>query len=837
MKAPTIKDDPKKPIDRSKYAEALNRPIGSNKGDILSADRNGLSPDVLKINGYQLYSGTGKDAIYQKNGNYFLYNEQPDSPGNKYGLTNIGNPFAPEALQTSGQKVAPVIDPNRKPLNLSNPNITTDPNTGNTYNPITGTQIKPIVEQYKKGGPVKGYDDGVTDLPDPDKGTTNDYAAAIARINAKKQQQPVPQKTKNNGQYLQYAGDAISLGDQLNQNKTLTGTEKQNADAAALQTTGDKISGTAIPILGLAKAAVGAGQNAFIKKDEYGYAKTNADKAGQEWSSAVTTDMWKDLSRRDYGAVAGDLLGAKLGRGLSQATGHGDQTTGGWGWINRTTGLTGKNNRKNADIASQQSAGLQAEADAMADQEQQRLIAQQGKLRTTESMRDMGYSEGGQIKGPGTGKSDSIMAKIKPHSFVVPVENAPIAEEIRRKVLTTPKTKNAKLNQNNGALVKLSNGEHLFTPEEKQKVKNAGINIDALAPNAEMKDGGEMSYKGGGEVEARKKAAEQEKKKSEYLYLQQKLRSKTATPQERVAYDRLSKELTAPKAPTSKVTATNDVAANKTPAAPKYKNEIFSKDWAANDPNVTPPSQDGQSLAQTAVPKEKTTNTSSGEDPNLESYNRDWAAATAEKPKNNFDASKLIDYGIPALQTGLGLKYLKDAGKRPIDQLDPEYLRSIETAKGNVVTANAQAKFGFSPEEQAQIDQQNAGLTASGRYDARNFAGGSSANALNMERSVINDSFARGLAAKVQNKNLIFQKQQIANDRQQYADSLVTGAVGMKNRLFNMKLDAWNTQQQTGAGLIASGLQNAIGAKQWQDELKMSKERNAMYNPQPVTTI
>lgn len=823
-----LKGDPNKPtkttIDRSKYAAILNKPIDGTNDNYVANDQSALNPAVLGPNGYQYVSGTmgGKDIVYKKGNNYFLYNEQPNAAENKYGLTNIGNPYAPAStntpapLKTSGQKVAPAVDPNRKPLNLSNPNVTVDPNTGNYYNPLNGTQIKPIVEQYKQGGTVKGYALG-DEVTEPTLGT--DYSSAFARVNreeAAKKEATQQAKQNKNAQYAQYAGNAITLGSQLNQNKALTGTEKQNADAAALQSTGDAISGSAIPILGLAKAAVGAGQNAFIDRDQYGYAKSNADKAGEEWSSAVTTDMWKDVSRKDYGAVAGDLLGAKLGRGLSQATGHGDQTTGGWGWVNRTTGLTAKNKRKAADIAGRTAGAINDEADAR----DQAWIRKQGELAIARGIRNdnqVGYSEGGSITGPGTGTSDSIKAKVKKGAFVVPKINAPIAEEIRKEVLQP--TGKAKLNQGGGVDVRLSNGEHLFTKEEKDKIKMAGINISALAPDAQNTD----SYQDGGDIAKKRK-------QTELRYLQTRVNNNAATGEELYRYKKLTKELGA-------TTPTRNTTAVKAPKAPAKKTEIFSRNWAAQDPEVSPPTSDSQNLAQTAVPKAKTAPTVNGVDPNQASFDRDWAEATAEPTtkRKGFDSGKLIDYGIPLAQTALGLKYLKDAGKRPVDQLDPDYLKSIETAKGNVVTANAQAKFGFSPEEQAAIDMNNNNLTNSGRYAARNYSGGSAANALNMERSVINDSFARGLEAKAQNRNLIFKKQQIANDRQQYADSLITGKVGMSNRLFNQKMDAWNMSQQTGAGLIAAGLNNAIGAKQWQDELAASKERNAMYNP--VTTI
>ena len=98
-----------------------------------------------------------------------------------------------------------------------------------------------------------------------------------------------------------------------------------------------------------------------------------------------------------------------------------------------------------------------------------------------------GYSDGGQIKGKGTGKSDSILAKVKAGSFIVPAENAEAAEELREKFLGKPPKSKANLNEKGGETVKLSNGEHKFTPEEKHELLEKGVNVDALAPDSKVK--------------------------------------------------------------------------------------------------------------------------------------------------------------------------------------------------------------------------------------------------------------------------------------------------------------------------------------------------------------
>jgi hypothetical protein len=129
-----------------------------------------------------------------------------------------------------------------------------------------------------------------------------------------------------------------------------------------------------------------------------------------------------------------------------------------------------------------------------------------------------GYSNGGQVKGEGGPKEDKVMAKVEEDSFIVPEENKEIAQGLRAKLLQTPPKKEANLNQKGGIKVKLSNGEHMFTPEEKQELLRRGVNVDLLAPKAEnkvekeyvkfpkivgMKDGGKVKgyVEGGGVVD------------------------------------------------------------------------------------------------------------------------------------------------------------------------------------------------------------------------------------------------------------------------------------------------------------------------------------------------
>lgn len=174
--------------------------------------------------------------------------------------------------------------------------------------------------------------------------------------------------------------------------------------------------------------------------------------------------------------------------------------------------------------------------------------------------------------------------------------------------------------------------------------------------------------------------------------------------------------------------------------------------------------------------------------------------------------SSLINYGLPVAQTALGLKYLKNAGARPVDQIDPEFTNALANAK-------SRASYGFTPEEQAQINNNNAGLTSAQRFDVRNYSGGSAGNAINNERSAINDSYGRGLAAAVQNRNLQLGKQQ-------YADQLGLNKVELSRRLFNDKMNAWQQAQETGSNLVGAGVRGLSDANRYEQE-KAFQQQNA----------
>lgn len=179
-------------------------------------------------------------------------------------------------------------------------------------------------------------------------------------------------------------------------------------------------------------------------------------------------------------------------------------------------------------------------------------------------------------------------------------------------------------------------------------------------------------------------------------------------------------------------------------------------------------------------------------------------------------ASSALESSLAMKQVNLGLKGLKQAGARPVGTIDP-------TFQANVDRAQAQSNYGFSPEQWAQINQENQNATNLARFAARNYAGGSGGNAFNMERSAINEGFGRGLAAKVASQNFMLDKQQMANQ-------LSLQKAGMSRQLFEDKLNAWNQNQQAGATLMGTGIDNLIGSARYASALASQAERNNLYN-------
>ena len=186
-----------------------------------------------------------------------------------------------------------------------------------------------------------------------------------------------------------------------------------------------------------------------------------------------------------------------------------------------------------------------------------------------------------------------------------------------------------------------------------------------------------------------------------------------------------------------------------------------------------------------------------------------------------------INYGVPLAQSLIGFNQLQKIGDRPVDKLDQDLVNAYDTTRGNAMKADLAARYGMSAEELAALRMQNAALTNAGRYNARNFSGGSGANALNMERSVINDSFDRALQAKIADKNVQMQKQQNAYALQNSVNSLAQYKQEANRRLFGDDLTAFKEKTDAASGLMATGLSNLSDAAAADKRMREFRKMNS----------
>jgi len=130
-------------------------------------------------------------------------------------------------------------------------------------------------------------------------------------------------------------------------------------------------------------------------------------------------------------------------------------------------------------------ANKEAEAtNELADQASQDWARFWGS-RSVQATQESGYAEGGKIKGPGTGKSDSVGMTAPEGAFIVPKENSAQAMAYGADYLGWDDNEVASRNYGNTD-INVSNGEVFYTPDEYNTLNYYGVDVDGLAPNAEQ---------------------------------------------------------------------------------------------------------------------------------------------------------------------------------------------------------------------------------------------------------------------------------------------------------------------------------------------------------------
>lgn len=558
--------------------------------------------------------------------------------------------------------------------------------------------------------------------------------------------------------------------------------------------------------------------------DEEGHIDVNKAK----WAGALGTAG----KGAKMGAAAGSIFGP-----LGGAIGAGVGALGG-GAIGLIKG------KKDAEAAN-------AEVDRLKAADEAEELAAKGRASVSSALAQRAtenLNKGGKITGKGSSKSDSIPAKVD--GFVVPAENAQVAETIRKFVLRDKPNKKADLNQSGGHKVKVSNGEHLFTDVEVSEITAKGIDLDSLAPEAKTKLRDEMNtpgYQDGGKTVKSKKATNNyyDSQEDSTAFSRYPKANTSAISQKYLIDPRdvpSAEEVDASKrylidpseVPSAselypKQSSTSRVAAQ---AVTANANGLVSSEMMKLRPSIEGDASEGSAYV---VPQPQQGDTITGSAPTIDTA---WkgsggagSAVSEPVPKTNWMGAlgDVVNYGLPLVQSYLGNKMLQKAGPRPVDKLDPEYQGSIDAARKNLAVNEANAKFGYTAEEQAMINQDNANAMSQGRSSARNYSGGSAATAYNLERNAINDGFTRGLAAKVRDKQLQLQKQGIAQNSRAYLDELIAGNTNYKRNLYKDADTRWMDTQNAGANLLSAGITNGVGAGRYNAELEAQKQRDLKY--------
>ena len=419
------------------------------------------------------------------------------------------------------------------------------------------------------------------------------------------------------------------------------------------------------------------------------------------------------------------------------------------------------------------------------------------------------FLDGGDIDGKGGPKSDSIKASFPSGSFIVPAEYAKQAEAIRKQYLKE-RTKEAKL-KHGGEPIRVSDGEHVFMPDEVNELVSRGIDLNALAPNSKYPlrydDGGGVPYRTdwypGIETSGLQPL--------DLANLQMEpLPGYTG-------YTVPAPIITAPTNPYLTVPGTTSLA-------PAYN-------------------------AQQAIPAAYT------------------QPATVAAPATTTPASKQggsqtsnLGYYVGAGQAAIGAYGLLKQEDRPVDRMPGKWdkydlpgalpLHGIDPRiEANVQRAGQESRYGFEMAEKGAIQDAIERARADRIRQAEDVSGGSAAVALSTAGAAFSQSNASYLNMVTQDAALKRQKQamyssllgdldtrkeridaqKIANrqymdaqKRQQYADQLAEQLYMDKYRrqLYEDKIGAYDKEQAAYAALMNQGLQNMVNSSQSQIDLQ-----------------
>lgn len=293
--------------------------------------------------------------------------------------------------------------------------------------------------------------------------------------------------------------------------------KNQNEFSSGAKAVGETISSIPLPVTQIIGTVVstGAGVDEATKNSD-GTSKSGAGRVLNNALNPVST--FSKLDSNSYNlADRGTMISDKLNWGLGEIKGADGKTINESMWGKGKAQLEKEENEKKQKAWDNYFGGNSAYMRGEylgTDRLKSKNFAtlKKGGLKLNMALLDkaQGKAKGGAIEGPGTGTSDDVKAKLKDGSFVVPTKNAHIAEMIRETVFGKGKKK---ANTSEGTEVRLSNGEHTFSPEETNILTQLGIDLNKLAPEAKVKLNTGGMYADGGGVRGNQNASKEREKK------------------------------------------------------------------------------------------------------------------------------------------------------------------------------------------------------------------------------------------------------------------------------------------------------------------------------------
>lgn len=393
--------------------------------------------------------------------------------------------------------------------------------------------------------------------------------------------------------------------------------------------------------------------------------------------------------------------------------------------------------------------------------------------KTAGALRTHGYKKGGEIEGPGTGKSDSIKMKADDGSFIVPAENAEYAKELGQTFLGWDQEE--KSDKGKGKVdIKVSDGEIMFTPQESAILRYHGIDLDKLAPKA--KKSNEMKkFVTGGETK--------EDPEEDY-------RIRQGNPL---------------------ITDINQISTGlpiQTEAKSEQKKDDSFSDWKYDPQSKLVMSKAG-SVAYDKKGNEYKVNPDTNQFEETGTKSPYGSSIYGEYGENE-SVLDLMPELLGAIQAAGGATGLIAAGRSPD-------MRVSETLKQLSSETRRLAEFGYEP---AVINSLNQQIDKTRSDMSRLVNEGNSASGLE-RMSQLNNILSTTIDKKA---GLAFAD--AAEKSRKYADVLRVDAMkaGQEFDINRMKVEDWYKNQEVFAELAMAGISNIVGARQLKAEQDVIKK-------------